>query len=236
MSDTGWIKIHRKIYDNPYASDPHWVALWVWMLCRATRTERRARIGKTTKTVTLQPGQFISGRKQMAKETGINESKINRILGVMKSEQQIEQHPSPAGSVFTVLNWESHQKVNNERTTSEQQVNTKQECKNIRSIYKGLFDEFPNLNTDEFRDAWERKMEHRKERKDKAWAKSTIQTRFKQFSEWGHDAAIQAINDSIANNYQGIFKPKGSNAKTRSNRDAGTLNDGTIDRANDELF
>jgi predicted transcriptional regulator len=136
MSDTGWIKIHRKIYDNPYASDPHWVALWVWMLCRATRTERRARIGKTTKTFTLQPGQFISGRKQMANETGIDQSKIRRILKVMKNDHQIDQRPSPAGSLFTVLNWESHQKVTNETTngrpTDDQRTTTKQEGKKER--------------------------------------------------------------------------------------------------------
>ena len=35
-------------------------------------------------------GQFVSSRKQLAKETGIQESKIERILNTFKSEQQIE--------------------------------------------------------------------------------------------------------------------------------------------------
>jgi hypothetical protein len=136
MEDKGWIKIHRKMFEHPFASDPHWVALWVWMLCRATRTERRARIGKTTKTFILQPGQFISGRKQMAEETGINESKVKRLLKLMKNDQQIDQRTSPAGSLFTVLNWQSHQKVTNEMTnawpTDDQRVTTKQEGKKER--------------------------------------------------------------------------------------------------------
>lgn len=134
---SGWIKIHRSITDHPFASDPHWVALWVWMLCRATRSERRARIGKTAKTFTLEPGQFISGRKQMSKATGIHESKINRLIGVMKSDQQIGQQSSPVGSVFTILNWDQYQivdnSVDNSRTTPEQLPNTKQEVKNGRS-------------------------------------------------------------------------------------------------------
>lgn len=238
MTDKGWIKIHRKLYDNPYASDPHWVALWCYFLCKASRGGKE--VLWKGKRYTLKPGQFTAGRKQMAKETGINESKIYRLISCYKSEQQIEQLTSASTSLFTVLGWDQYQEVNSQmnskRTAREQLVNTKQEGENKRNIYIGLFDEFPKLNTETFRDAWERKMTHRKERKDKAYTKSTIKAKFKEFSEWGHDDAVQAINESIANNWQGIFKPKGSNGKTRSNRDSGTLNDGTIDRANDELF
>ena len=238
MSDKGWIKIHRKLYDNPYASDPHWVALWCYFLCKASRGGKEVLWkGKRYK---LQPGQFTAGYNQMAKETGINREKIRRVVALFKSDTQITHQTSSACSLFTVLNWDEYQTVTPnvtlKRHSNDTLVTPKQEVENIRSIYIGLLDEFPKLNTEAFKDAWERKMTHRKERKDKALTKSTIKAKFKEFSEWGHDDAVQAINESIANNWQGIFKPKGTNAKTGRNRDTGTLNDGTIDRANDELF
>jgi hypothetical protein len=228
MEDRGWIKIHRKIYDNPYASDPHWVALWVWMLCRATRTERRARIGKTTKTFNLEPGQFISGRKQMAEETGIDESKIRRLLKLMKNDHQIDQRTSASGSLFTVLNWDEHQNVTNETTnrrpTSDQQMTTKQECKKVRSIR--VRDKMPSL------DEW--KSHCRTLSRD--WPDIDIENAWNHYESSGWKRGKTKISKwrSCASTCYNNWKSK--YAKTRSNRDAGTLNAGTIDRANDELF
>ena len=134
MSDKGWIKIHRKLYDNPYASDPHWVALWCYFLCKASRGGNQV-IWKGER-ITLKPGQFTAGRKQISRETGISESKIYRLISRYKSEQQIEQLTSASTSLFTVLGWDQYQevnsKVNSKRTASEQLVNTKQEVENIR--------------------------------------------------------------------------------------------------------
>ena len=86
---TGWIKIYRKIYENPRSNDPDWIALWVYLLCNAT-WEPKDVIFKG-KRITLQPGQLTTGRLEMALATGINDSKIERIIFLLKSEQQIEQ-------------------------------------------------------------------------------------------------------------------------------------------------
>ena len=140
QTEKGWVKLHRSLRNNPRASDPEWLALWVWMLLFANHAA--ASVVWKGQRITLQPGQFTAGRKQIANATGICESKVVRLLNVMKTEQQIEQQTSNACSLFTILNWDMYQQseqrieqpANNERTASEQPANTKQECKNVRSI------------------------------------------------------------------------------------------------------
>ena len=127
---SGFIKLHRKLWEHPKAKDPAFLSVWVWMLCQASFAEHDVDwCGKTTR---LKPGQFTAGRKQIALETGVHESTVNRIIQRLKIEQQIEQQPSNVCSLFSIVNWQkyqcgeqpSEQPANNERTTSEQPANT----------------------------------------------------------------------------------------------------------------
>ena len=77
--------------------------------------------------------------------TGIHRSKIERILEKLsKIEQQIEQQTTSTNRLITVLNWHEYQEneqrfeqqPSNDRATTEQQVSTLQELKNIITIEK----------------------------------------------------------------------------------------------------
>ena len=66
------------------------------------------------------------------------------------------------------------------------------------------------LDTPEFRAAW---LDYEANRKEAGHAKLTTRGReakFKDLADWGHDVAVQSIRESIANGWQGIFKPKGN--------------------------
>lgn len=139
MDNQGWVKIYRKIYDNPAVSkDAEHTAIWVWLLTHAAYKE--VRVDFAGKIITLSPGQLTTGRGIIAKECHVDESKVERIIKLFKSEQQIEQQTSNKCRLITVNNWNCYQQieqqteqpVNNKRTTSEQPVNTKEEYKNIR--------------------------------------------------------------------------------------------------------
>ena len=69
--------------------------------------------------------------------------------------------------------------------------------------------EFPaNLKSADFGAAWESYLAYRKSSRLKSLAPASIQAQLRNLSEMGHDAAIAAINQSIANGWQGIFPPK----------------------------
>lgn len=145
----GWIKLHRKIWDNPVVTkDPDHLAVWIWLLTNATHSPRDVVFGG--KRITLTPGEVVCGRKVIAQKTKVCEGKVYRILQTFKSEHQIEQRTDRQKSVITIVRWDEYQKseqqteqrVNNDRTTSEQRVNTIQERKNdIREEYSSLRDE-----------------------------------------------------------------------------------------------
>jgi len=123
----GYIYLHRKLLDNPIVmKDADHLALWVYMLMKANHSERDVWFG--SERITVHRGQFITGRKVIAQDLGINESKVYRMIKLLKSEHLIEQQVSSTSSLITILNYSQYQqvnsKVNNDRTTSEQRVNT----------------------------------------------------------------------------------------------------------------
>jgi len=129
----GWISLHRKLAEKSfYSKDSEKVHLWIHLLLKANHKGKEEFFDG--KIIHCNPGQFTTGRKQLSSETGISESKIQRILKYFeKIEQQIEQQTSNKNRLITIVRWDEYQKnehqieqqVNNKRTTSEQQVNNK---------------------------------------------------------------------------------------------------------------
>ena len=126
----GYIKVYRSLCEKGYYTQSEYVHLWLHLLMRATYQPREFLFNGKIKT--LQPGQLITGRKTLSKETGINQSKIERILTCFEIEHQIEQQTNSRFRCITITNWGEYQQseqqfeqpVNSQRTASEQPVNT----------------------------------------------------------------------------------------------------------------
>lgn len=140
MGKNGWIKVHRKMLDNPVVfKDPDHLAVWMYLLLEATHQDYPKMFGG--KKVVLKPGQLITGRKVISEKTGVEESKVKRILKLFKSEQQIDQQAERYGSLISILSWNEYQncdqqtdqQVTNECPTSDQRVTTLQEHNNRRT-------------------------------------------------------------------------------------------------------
>lgn len=69
---------------------------------------------------------------------------------------------------------------------------------------------FPKaLETEAFRAAWAEFTEYRREKKKPRFASRTVAAKFAEFELWGEAKAIQAIRNTIANGWDGVFEPKG---------------------------
>lgn len=145
MADnSGWIKLHRVILDNPVVTkDSDHFFVWCYLLLNATHKPHDTMFGK--EQITLLPGQLITGRNKISKATGVEPSKVRRILKTFKSKQQINQRSESYGSLISIVNWATYQnndqgndqQVTNERPTSDQQVTTIQEWKNGKNGENG---------------------------------------------------------------------------------------------------
>ncbi len=141
MQQQGWIKLHRKTLDNPVVcKDTEHMAVWMYLLLNATHREYPVLFGG--KKIMLQPGQLITGRQSISEKLRISESKVQRILKSFEIEQQIEQQTGNKNRVVSILSWheyqeseqQNEQQLNNKRTTTEQQLNTNKNVKNIENV------------------------------------------------------------------------------------------------------
>jgi len=151
----GWIKIHRKILENPIVSkDSETFSIWLYLLLSATHQEIPA-VFKGQK-IMLQKGQLITGIISISKKLKINKDKVQRTLKCFEIDKQIKQQTSNKNRLITILNWGQYQSINNQNDkqiinnceTTDKQLITNKNVKNIYYIlfnkYKKKIEEQPN--------------------------------------------------------------------------------------------
>lgn len=141
MSETGWIKLHRKLLKNPVVmKDADHLAVWVYLLLNATRVVHNSIFDG--KNIELKPGQLIIGRRRIGSDMGIHESKVQRILKCFETEHLFKQQTCNKSRLISILKWKEYQitehvdeqQLNNKRTTTEQQANTIQEVQELEEV------------------------------------------------------------------------------------------------------
>ena len=216
--------------DKPWSKHPEYVALWVYCLLRGNFKECDV-MTRTGSLVHLKAGQFIASRDQISEHTGIEKSKVERILNVFKSEQQIEQQNCGKFRIISILNWrkyqvseqENEQQVNNTRTTGEQQVNTDKKVKKEKKKKeeRAVADLLPICK------AWKAYIEMRKKiRKDASpKAMEMAASKLIAMQKMGQDP-VAILNQSIFNSWQGLFPVKAESKEShRQAEQTQTLDD-----------
>lgn len=218
----GWIKLHRKLLDNPIImKDSDHLAVWTYLLLNATHAEYPA-LFKGQK-IMLQPGQLITGRKSIAEKLSINESKVRRILDSFENDQQIDRQRSNQKSLISLKNWElyqifdqqSEQQMTSNRPTDDQQPTTNKKNKNVKKDKNDIntYCENPLLN-----DAIVEFVKYRKSIK-KPMTDKAISLMIGKLNKMTSDVGeqIEILNQSILNGWQGIFplnKQNNQNSRT----------------------
>jgi len=102
---------------------------------------------------------------------------------------------------------------------------------------RGIVFNYPdNLKSDKFESKWLLYIDYRKQAKIKTLIQKSVDAQLNKLSGFGETIAIQAIEETIANGWQGIFPEKIQNTQTNGrtngtgnrgvNRNAGTCNEG----------
>lgn len=134
--DNGYIKVYRSLMKKGYYRDSEYVHLWIHLLFKANYQDQEYLFNG--KIHHLKPGQFITGRNTLVKETGINRSKIERILKTLIFEHQIEQQTFSKFRIITISNWSEYQiseQVSEQRVSSKRAQLKKE--KNIKEYNVG---------------------------------------------------------------------------------------------------
>jgi len=137
----GYIKLWRKIDENPIAIKPAYLSIWLYIL-RFANHKKKSIIWNNKKTM-IEAGSFITSSKKIAKGTGVPESTVRRILNYLESELMIEQQTTKRFRLITVINYQDYndnerqneQQMSNKLATNEQQTaptNNDKELNNIK--------------------------------------------------------------------------------------------------------
>ena len=140
----GYIKIHRKIQDSFIYKDSKALHLWIHLILEANHKDREF-IFNNKKQI-CKRGQLIAGRQSLALETRISSSRVYRILKMLESEHLIEQQKTNKFTIITLLEYrkyqgdignvehQTEQQLNNQRTTTEQPVNTNNNDNTLKNV------------------------------------------------------------------------------------------------------
>ncbi len=134
--EQGWIKLHRKLLDNPLIQKPSYLTLWVVLLLKANHED--ARIIWNGKETVIKAGQFITGRKELSKLTEIPQTTIERILETLENGHQIGQQKTNKYRLITIHKWDEYQSRTPKRTTNGHLADTNKKDKNEKknTFYK----------------------------------------------------------------------------------------------------
>jgi len=151
----GWIKIHRKITEWEWYSDPITKSVFFDLLLTANHEPRRY------KGHDILIGQTISGYPAMAKRLGISVQNARTAINHLKSTGELTVQSTNRFSIITLLNYTKYQLTQNETnqqtnspansqlTVNQQSTNNTQELKNIR------IKENTNMSKEDFARFWE---------------------------------------------------------------------------------
>lgn len=145
---SGWISLHRKIRTNPVFADLQLLRLWIICLTEASHKEHKMLVGK--QTVTLQPGQFVTGRFDLHKmynddlkpKDRVTEYTVWRWLQTLAELDFLQLNSSNKYTVVTIVKWREHQhfeqqdeqendqQMSSKRAANEQQMSSRASTNN----------------------------------------------------------------------------------------------------------
>lgn len=222
----GWVKLHRKMLDNPVImKDAEHLAVWTYLLLNATHEDYPALF--KGKKIVLEPGQLITGRKTIASALSVSESKVRRILDAFEIDQQIDRQRSNQNTLISLKNWEkyqvfdqqSDQQSTNNRPTTDQRPTTNKNVKNIKNdknernnkesaaqlLERLLFDFTISEPLAEKMSEWLIYKTEKKQSYKETGLKTLLKKVETKEQEYGSLAVIDLIDECMERNYSGII-------------------------------
>ena len=138
----GYIKLWRCIEENPIATKPAYLSVFLFIVRRANH-QKTSIIWNNKKTM-IKRGQFITSADKIAQGTGVPRGTVERILKYLENEVMIEEQTTKKFRLISVINYPKYQsneeqneeQVRNKRGTTEEQVDTNNNNKELKTIEK----------------------------------------------------------------------------------------------------
>jgi len=161
---SGWIKIYRKITENPlYFSEPFNRSMaWIDMILLTNHSDNY--FFKRGIRVDVKAGQIGYDLDTLAKRWQWSRGKVERFLKMLENDNQIIRQKTNVTTLISVVNYKEYQSDSKAESKANRKPNNKadgnkQECKELKEITIPSIDEFlaysvsqiPNINKQDVR-------------------------------------------------------------------------------------
>jgi len=142
----GWIKLHRKIRDNPLFKENRKFSkfeAWIDLLLAANHADNEVVFGY--EKIQVKRGQLITSEVQLADRWKWNRLSVRRFLTYLMREQMVSKIATSKYTILTIENYDFYQsgytaeatsnehQTNIKRTSNEHQSNTNKNDKNDKN-------------------------------------------------------------------------------------------------------
>ena len=234
MSNTGFIKLHRKLLDWEWFDNPDMVKVWVYFLLKAKYKDC------SWQGITIPRGSFIASLDTISKDCKLSVREVRTCLKRLKSTGELTIKTTNRYSMITICKYDDYNSVDSEidkqsdkptdnQETSQRQTKDKQTTidkeynnRNNRKKKKEekLSDESKKKDSldmsivaADFFDVVKDWLEYKKERGEAYKPRGFVSFYNKLLELSGGDSvkAKKIVEESMANNYAGIFPLKEKN-------------------------
>lgn len=103
----GYVKVWRSLEDSGIIGNAEVCRLFLYLMLKASSRSRKQAVG--TGIVSLEPGQLVTGRKQLALAVGSTEQKIRTALSILEKQEIISQQTTNRYTLISLVNWDKYQ-------------------------------------------------------------------------------------------------------------------------------
>ena len=233
----GWIRVWRKILDNPLWSEKPFSKgqAWIDLILLANHKDNQLLLGNSV--VTIRRGQLHTSELNLSRRWGWSRKKTRAFLSLLDNQKMATTKGTSKGTTITIANYSDYQDFGTsedtaEGTAQEHQKNIKRtskdtQTKNVKNVMNGrnekkenkdIYSELENFSFSEsVSEAIKDWIAYKEERRDgyKPTGFKTLLKGLKEKSElYGDNAVIDSIKASIESNYKGLFWTNAEKAKT----------------------
>lgn len=207
----GYIKLYRQIMKWEWYDDANTFRLFIHLLLKANYEDAQWR------GLTIKRGQLFTSIGHLSHELKISDKAVRIALGKLIKTKEVASKGASNGTMITICKYDSYQSSFNAEGQTEGQTRGKRGATNNKNNNNK---EKKNKEIDlsflqkDFIPIVEKWLIYKKEKKQEYKGQTSINTFCKKLIEYSNGDAIIAeaiIEQSIANNWAGIFELKNNN-------------------------
>lgn len=218
--DRGFIKLYRKIADNPLWNKKPFSDGQAWVDLLLIANHKKGVIDKRGMRVNVNRGQVGYSVKALADRWGWSRGKVDRFLLFLEDEHQIKYQKTNVTTLITLINYEQYnengqqngQQTDTRRTPNGQQTDTNKKGENEKKKEIKLPD---FISSESFTAFQEMRNKIKKPLTDRAAV--MLVSKLEKFYHKGLDPN-EILDNSTMNCWQGVFEPKGEMKERRQQK------------------